>query len=96
MLDTVAILPPWCASMSRPNGGVIVSTTMKQKIVGYHQDEMSDWVADLACGHTQHIRHTPPLSHRPWVLHEEGRQRFLGYELDCKICDGDDIRAIPS
>lgn len=69
---------------------------MKQKIVGYHQDEVGDWVADLACGHTQHIRHTPPLSYRPWVLHEAGRQRFIGYELNCTICNGDDIKALPA
>jgi hypothetical protein len=24
-----------------------------------------DWVADLVCGHQQHIRHMPPWRHRP-------------------------------
>jgi hypothetical protein len=33
---------------------------MKQKIVGFHQDEHADWVAELQCGHTQHVRHHPP------------------------------------
>lgn len=60
---------------------------MKQPIVGFHQDEAGDWVADLACGHTQHVRHNPPFSNRPWVLTAEGRQRFLGFVLDCKLCD---------
>lgn len=60
---------------------------MKQPIVGFHQDEVGDWVADLACGHTQHVRHNPPFSSRPWVLTAEGRQRFLGFVLDCKLCD---------
>jgi hypothetical protein len=59
---------------------------MKQRIVGFHQDDMGDWVAELGCGHGQHIRHNPPLSYRPWVLSPEGRARFLGYELECKRC----------
>ncbi|MCP9494848.1 MAG: DUF3565 domain-containing protein [Pyrinomonadaceae bacterium MAG19_C2-C3] len=38
---------------------------MKSKILGFHQDEEQHWVADLECGHTQHVRHNPPLSVRP-------------------------------
>lgn len=60
---------------------------MKQPITGFHQDEVGDWVAELACGHGQHVRHNPPLANRPWVLTRAGRQQFLGYELDCKLCD---------
>ena len=60
---------------------------MKQKIVGFHQDDEGHWVAELACGHRQHMRHDPPLVSRPWVLTEAGRQRFLGFELECKLCD---------
>lgn len=60
---------------------------MRQPIVGWHRDEAGHWVAVLACGHGQHVRHVPPLSERPWVLTEEGRARFLGYELDCLRCD---------
>jgi len=59
---------------------------VKRKTIGFHKDEVGDWVADLSCGHTQHVRHNPPLVSRPWVLTEEGRQRFLGYELVCKKC----------
>ena len=59
---------------------------MKRQIVGFHQDEVGDWVADLECGHTQHVRHNPPLSNRPWVLSADGRRRFLGHELECKKC----------
>jgi [ribosomal protein S5]-alanine N-acetyltransferase len=60
---------------------------LKQAIVGWHQDEKGDWVAELACGHGQHVRHFPPLSFRPWVLTPEGRASFIGYELDCVRCD---------
>ena len=60
---------------------------MEQPIVGFHQDELGDWVAELACGHGQHIRHNPPLTNRPWVLTANGRRQFLGARLNCKLCD---------
>lgn len=60
---------------------------LKQAIVGFEQDEVGDWRAILACGHRQHVRHNPPLVSRPWVLTAAGRRRFLGYELDCLLCD---------
>ena len=56
-------------------------------IVGFHQDEHDDWVADLACGHAQHVRHRPPWTLRPWVIEEEGRRQHLGSTLMCKKCD---------
>lgn len=60
---------------------------MNQKITGFHLDAEEHWVADLECGHRQHMRHTPPWMVRPWVLTEEGRRSRLGVELDCKRCD---------
>ncbi len=60
---------------------------MRRAIVGFHQDKVGEWVAELACGHGQHVRHNPPLSFRPWVLTPEGRQSVLGYHLDCRLCD---------
>ena len=60
---------------------------MKQGIVGFHQDDQGDWVAELHCGHGQHVRHQPPLTSRPWVLSEEGRRSQLGNTLNCKKCD---------
>jgi len=62
---------------------------MKQKITGFHQDELAHWVADLACGHTQHVRHDPPWQDRPWVISESGRKKKIGYELECIECDKD-------
>ncbi len=60
---------------------------MNQKITGFHQDEEQHWVADLACGHTQHVRHDPPWQSRPWVITPEGRASKLGQLLNCKKCD---------
>lgn len=60
---------------------------MLRAIVGFHQDELGDWVADLECGHTRHVRHSPPWMNREWVLTEEGRARFLGFRLECRKCD---------
>lgn len=60
---------------------------MKQAIVGYHRDEQCHWVAQLACGHNQHVRHDPPWSQREWVTTSAGRHRMLGFHLDCKKCD---------
>ena len=60
---------------------------MKQRIIGFHQDEHGDWVADLACGHGQHVRHDPPWSERPWVVTPQGRAQKLGKTLLCKKCD---------
>ncbi|MDP2572014.1 DUF3565 domain-containing protein [Vibrio penaeicida] len=60
---------------------------MKQPIVGYHKDEFDDWVAELQCGHFQHVRNKPPFINRPWVETETGRDSMLGYKLNCKKCD---------
>jgi hypothetical protein len=67
---------------------------MTRKIVGFHPDEVGDWVAVMACGHGRHMRHKPPWEDRPWVLAPEGRQRLLGMEVDCSTCDaeGEDPR----
>lgn len=60
---------------------------MKQSIAGYHKDELDDWVAELQCGHFQHVRNKPPFINRPWVETETGRDSMLGYKLNCKKCD---------
>ncbi|MCH7329074.1 DUF3565 domain-containing protein [Acinetobacter modestus] len=60
---------------------------MQQAIVGFHLDEENHWVADLACGHTQHVRHEPPWQNRPWVLTGQGRKEKLGVMLECKKCE---------
>jgi hypothetical protein len=60
---------------------------MQRRITGYHRDEHGDWVAELECGHGQHVRHNPPWFNRPWVITPEGRNAQLGKILDCKKCD---------
>ena len=59
---------------------------MQRRIVGFHQDEERHWVADLECGHSQHVRHDPPCQERPWVVTPEGREARLGTSLDCRLC----------
>jgi len=59
---------------------------MKQAITGYHKDEHEDWVAELACGHFQHVRNNPPFVNRPWVETLTGRDTMLGHHLHCKKC----------
>jgi Protein of unknown function (DUF3565) len=60
---------------------------LKRTIIALHQDEQGDWVADLECGHTQHVRHNPPWVERAWVTTPEGRQNRIGDTLDCRQCD---------
>jgi hypothetical protein len=59
---------------------------MNRAIIGYHQDELNDWVAELTCGHNQHVRHNPPWINRNWVITVEGRLSKLGETLICKKC----------
>lgn len=60
---------------------------MQQSITGFHRDEEDHWVAQLACGHCQHVRHDPPWVNRPWVITAEGRATMIGVALACKKCD---------
>lgn len=64
---------------------------MKQPIVGYHQDDEGHWVAELRCGHGQHVRHDPPWQVREWVTTPEGRASRLGVELNCVRCDDEQV-----
>ena len=60
---------------------------MLQAMIGFHLDEEQHWVADLACGHAQHVRHNPPWQNRPWVMTPEGRDEKLGVQLNCLKCE---------
>ncbi|HEY0008256.1 MAG TPA: DUF3565 domain-containing protein [Tepidisphaeraceae bacterium] len=60
---------------------------MLQTIIDFDVDEHGDWRAVLHCGHRHHMRHTPPLMSRPWVLSAEGRATKIGEQIDCRECD---------
>lgn len=62
---------------------------MDRKISGFHQDDENFWVAELECGHNQHVRHRPPMIIRPWVNHEKARKERLGTLLNCTACDSE-------
>jgi hypothetical protein len=61
-------------------------SAIPQRIVGFHQDEERHWVADLECGHSQHVRHDPPMQTRLWVTTGAGRASFIGHTLGCVEC----------
>ena len=60
---------------------------MNRTVTGFRLDDLGDWVADLDCGHGQHVRHRPPFVNRPWVASAAGREAMLGTTLDCVRCD---------
>lgn len=76
-------MPPVQApSTGRARGdGVIRSVT------GFHLDPDGDWVAEVCCGHAQHVRHQPPFQQRPWVLDPIGRAGRVGTPIDCPLCE---------
>jgi len=59
---------------------------IERPITGFHRDDEGHWVAQLACGHNQHVRHNPPWQNRPWVTTEAGRRAALGQTLRCVKC----------
>jgi len=60
---------------------------IERPITGFHQDAEHHWVAELSCGHFQHVRHNPPWIERPWVVTEAGRTAMLGHVLMCRKCE---------
>ena len=62
-------------------------TKVQQPITGYHIDDEGHWVAQLGCGHNQHVRHDPPWMYRQWVTSARGRETMIGHLLDCPKCD---------
>jgi tellurite resistance-related uncharacterized protein len=60
---------------------------MQRTITGFHRDADGEWVAELECGHGQHVRHAPPWQLRPWVESAAGRADKIGSQLDCRACE---------
>lgn len=55
-------------------------------IVSFFRDDEGHWVARLQCGHTQHVRHRPPMESREWVTTKRGRDEHIGTVLACPLC----------
>nr|WP_256581550.1 DUF3565 domain-containing protein [Pseudomonas sp. QC2] len=55
-------------------------------ILGFRQDADQHWVAELSCGHTQHLRHQPPWQARAWVLDPVQRLEKIGLPFACGWC----------
>jgi hypothetical protein len=66
-----------------------MTVATERRITGFRQDQEGHWVAELECGHGQHVRHNPPWLLRPWVTTPEGRESFLGAPLKCILCNQD-------
>lgn len=60
---------------------------MERTIIGFHLDTVGDWVAELDCGHGQHVRHRPPFQMRPWVVDDAQRAARVGTPLYCPLCE---------
>jgi hypothetical protein len=63
------------------------------RITGFHQDAEGQWVAELGCGHTQHMRHRPPWQNRPWVVDHRQRAARVGMPIDCPLCTPPQLKA---
>jgi Protein of unknown function (DUF3565) len=44
--------------------------SMRRLIIGFHEDDEGHLVADLECGHSQHVRHEPP-----WQVRAQSRSK---------------------
>lgn len=63
-----------------------MSGAPERRIVGFRQDDVGDWVAELECGHQQHVRHDPPWQVREWVRDDAARASRIGATLECRLC----------
>lgn len=62
---------------------------MERRILGFRRDDEGHWVAELECGHTQHVRHDPPWQVRPWVIDPAQREARVGTLIECGRCAHD-------
>ena len=59
---------------------------MQRVAVDFARDDEGHWLAVLSCAHTQHVRHDPPFTNRPWTQTAAGREQMLGTEFTCLKC----------
>jgi tellurite resistance-related uncharacterized protein len=60
---------------------------VERTITGFRLDALGEWIAELDCGHDQHIRHRPPFEIRPWIRSAKERLARLESKRDCPLCD---------
>ncbi|HUN52857.1 MAG TPA: DUF3565 domain-containing protein [Candidatus Sulfotelmatobacter sp.] len=89
----VTVLTPRCivaalAAGYRPSvhASADPAVAAERRIAGFRQDVEGQWVADLDCGHSRHVRHQPPWQERAWVTSVAGRRTHLGSTLTCRRC----------
>jgi tellurite methyltransferase len=66
---------------------------MRRTITRFVADDAGDWIAELSCGHDQHVHHRPPFQDRPWVLESATRLERVGTFLQCPLCDHAELPA---
>jgi hypothetical protein len=71
-----------------PAGLSAYSSAMEasRRITGFRRDDEGQWIAELECGHTVHVRHDPPWQVRPWVQEAASRNARLGSSVECVRC----------
>ena len=67
-------------------GTTMAEHSVLRAITGFRQDDHAEWIAELRCGHGQHVRHKPPFWSCEWILTAEGRDAKLGTALPCVLC----------
>jgi len=60
---------------------------VNREIKRFNQDDNGEWIVELACGHTRHVRHDPPWHNYPWILTSAGRDEMIEVKINCGICD---------
>lgn len=104
-LPNQCVSPTYPDALSRAGSGIfctwipgnqeLVPPFVERRIIAYHQDDEGHFVAELECGHQQHVRHRPPWINRPWVTSAAGRRAALGTLLDCRKCDPAELKKQP-
>ena len=57
----------------------------KYKNINHWIPKDKKWVAYLSCGHSRHFRHNPLFQIREWVTSSQGRNTYIGFELECRL-----------
>jgi hypothetical protein len=72
-----------CRLVSTPSGSGVCT----KPLLDFSRMTWVDWVAEFACGHTQHVRPQPSWINWLWVITSAGCQQHLGQLLWCQHCE---------